>query len=140
MVGIFLHAPLLKAWDLHGTKIENIIASNFIMQDVRMGFCFWHFPEDGTMDELQGYIRNVQFSNLIIAARDYSYIGGKEIKGVALDNIKMTISRFPDVYKGRTPIQPPQRPSIWGRGCLSDPITLYPGAEVSLQSIDITEK
>ena len=58
MVGIFLHAPLLKAWDLHGTKIENIIASNLIMQDVRMGFCFWHFPEDGTMDELQGYIRN----------------------------------------------------------------------------------
>ena len=140
-VGIFLHSPLLPEWDLHGTKIENIVAANFTMHDVRMGFCIWHFPAEGSsFDDLQGYVRNVNFSNMIIDAIDYSYIGGKKVEGIRLDNIQMNITRFPEVaYRGQTPLQPPQYPTIWGRGFLPSPITVYPGAEVSLNNVKIIE-
>ncbi len=105
-----------------------------------MGLCVWHFPEFSTdMDKLRGYIRNVTFSNMHINACDYSFFGGKDVKDIQLDNIKMHIKRYPEAYKGERVLQFPEYPSIWGRGYLPEPITIYPGSGVSLENVSVTE-
>lgn len=73
-VGIFLHSIHITSRMISGTPMENIIANNFIMNNVRMGLCVWHFPEFSTdMDKLRGYMHNVTFSNMHINACDYSF-------------------------------------------------------------------
>jgi polygalacturonase len=120
-----------------GAKIENIVVRGMIMRNVRQAFKLWNWTEDEAMlPELEGYIRNVLLSDMFIEAVDASFIGGKSVSGICLENIRMNVVRFKDVYKDAEPVA---IPNIWGRGYMKEPLTVFQVPDLKLENVVITE-
>lgn len=120
-----------------GAKIENIIVRGMIMRNVRQAFKLWNWTEDADMlPELEGYIRNILLADMFIDAVDASFIGGKSVSGIRLENIRMNVHRFKDVYKEAVPVA---MPTIWGRGYMKEPLTVFQVPDLELENVRITE-
>jgi hypothetical protein len=74
---------------------------------------------------------------MFIEAVDASFIGGKSVSGIRLENIRMNVCRFKDVYKDSEPVS---IPTIWGRGFIKEPLTLYNVPDIELENVKITEE
>ena len=120
-----------------GAKIENIVVRGMIMRNVRQAFKLWNWTEDKDMlPELEGYIHNVHLADMFIDAVDASFIGGKSVSGICLENIRMNVVRFKDVYKDAEPVA---IPTIWGRGYMKEPLTVFQVPDLKLENVIITE-
>ena len=120
-----------------GAKIENILIRGMIMRNVRLAFKLWNWTEDETMlPELEGFIRNVTLADMQIEAVDASFIGGKSISGIRLENIRMDVKRFKDVYKDAVPLA---MPNIWGRGYMKEPLTIFNTEDIQMENVIVTE-
>ena len=120
-----------------GSKIENIIVRGMIMRDVRQAFKLWNLPcGEEKMENLTGFIHNVTLADMQIEAVDSSFIGGKDISGILLENIRMHVKRFENAYKGETPVP---FPTVWGRGYMPEALTLYMDPEIITKNVKITE-
>ena len=119
-----------------GTPVENIIIRQIVMRNVRQAFKLWNYTSDPKdIDELQGYIKNITLADMYIEAVDSSFIGGKNVSGIRLENIRMNVVRFPDACKKKAvEIQ-----DVWGQGYLPKPLTLFNDPGVEMKNVDITE-
>ena len=137
-IGFDILSCLPDVFDIKsGSKIENILVRGMIMRDVRQAFKLWNLPcGEEKMEHLTGYIRNVTFADMQIEAVDSSFIGGKDISGIQLENISMHIQRFENAYRNDTPVA---YPTVWGRGYMPDALTLYMDPEITTRNVKITE-
>lgn len=118
-----------------GTRCENIVFNNIVMQNVNKAIYFWMGHELG--GESQAYLKNIQVSNVIAQSQFGSYIGGfplKRAEDITLSNIRLTLT-------GRMPEQAPLSGSgVWGG---MNPYGLYctwtDGVRISDLQVDFRE-
>ena len=120
-----------------GAKIENIIVRGMVMRNVRQAIKLWNWVDkEETLSQLEGYIRNVLLGDMQIEACDASFIGGKSVSGIRLENIRMHVSRFENAYKDAAAVE---CPTVWGRGYMKEPLTLFHVPDIQLENVFITE-
>ena len=121
-----------------GAKIENIIVRGMTMRNVRQAIKLWNWVDSpDTLDQLEGYIRNVFLADMFIEAVDASFIGGKSVSGVRLENIRMNVRRFKNAYKDAAPVE---LPTVWGRGYMKEPLTVYNVPDLELVNVVVAEE
>lgn len=121
-----------------GAKIENIIVRGMVMRNVRQAIKLWNWVNvPDTLPQLEGYIRNVLLADMQIEAVDASFIGGKSVNGIRLENIRMHVARFKNAYKDAEPVV---LPTVWGRGYLQEPLTVYNIPDLEMVNVVITEE
>ena len=121
-----------------GTPIERVLVDNITMNDVRIGFKLWS-GGDGEAESAaySAYIKNVSLRNMYITACSASFIGGKCVKGIELENITMQVNGIlPD---GPLP-EAVDMPDVWGHAFLRNPLTLYQVDDLQMNNVKITGK
>ena len=108
------------------------------MRNVRQAIKLWNWVDSpDTLDQLEGYIRNIFLADMFIEAVDASFIGGKSVSGVRLENIRMNVRRFKNAYKDAAPVE---LPTVWGRGYMKEPLTVYNVPDLELVNVVVTEE
>ncbi|MBQ9500577.1 MAG: right-handed parallel beta-helix repeat-containing protein [Lentisphaeria bacterium] len=107
----------------HGTPIENAVFTGCVMRNVRQPLKIWSgavSPEDAS--RYTGYVRHVHFSDMEIEATDSCFLGGADVSDISLASVNLRVMRDPRVYRGAVPVE---MPTLWGRGYMPDPLTVY---------------
>ena len=109
-----------------------------VMRNVRQAIKLWNWVNvPDTLPQLEGYIRNVLLADMQIEAVDASFIGGKSVSGIRLENIRMNVARFKNAYKDAEPVA---LPTVWGRGYMKEPLTVYNIPDLEMVNVVITEE
>ena len=120
-----------------GSRIENILIRGVTMRNVRQAVKLWNWvTEKEDLPRLEGFIRNVTLADMQIEAVDASFIGGKNVSAIHLENIRMDVKRFPEACRGAEAVQ---LPTVWGRGYMKEPLTLYQVRDLTMKNVHITE-
>ena len=90
------------------------------MRNVRHAFFLWSGAE--VPGNYSGYIRNIVFSNITAECLDASFIGGDDVSGITLSNVRLNITRDWDAYKNDAPVTVP---NVWGYGLMLKPLTFH---------------
>ena len=123
---------------VHGSRIERIMVDNLTMNNVRIGFKLWSgFEGDERKKDYAGYIRNVSLRNMFIEAVTPSWIGGEDISGIQIENIRMHLKRPYPFDPGREAVE---MPNVWGYGYLKEPLTICNVEDLRLSNVQITEE
>lgn len=121
-----------------GTLIERIRVNNMTMNDVRTGFKLWSGAEgEAESASYSAYIKNVSLCNLYITACSASFIGGKKVSGIELENITMEVNGM--LPEGDLP-EAVDMPDVWGRAFLREPLTLYRVEDLKVNNVKISGK